>query len=92
VKAVFEDLFAFHNLTDTPTTTILYSGSSAGGIGVTHTIDWIKNLFFSKAKFWGNISQREGGRRGEIIEFYDVKLISLNFDLNNSVGSFSSFS
>jgi hypothetical protein len=53
VQAVVEDLIAFHNLTNEPTTTILYCGSSAGGVGVTHTIDWLKNLYFSQAKFWG---------------------------------------
>jgi hypothetical protein len=57
IKAVIEDLFSIHGLTNEPTTTILYAGSSAGGVGVTHTIDWLKGLFFSRAKFWGKIDQ-----------------------------------
>lgn len=53
VRAVIEDLLVFHNLKNDLTTTILYAGSSAGGVGITHTIDWIKNLFFSQAAFFG---------------------------------------
>lgn len=55
---MMEDLLAIRGLRNAPDVEILYVGSSSGGIGVLNTIDFVREHYFDRVKFFGGPTHR----------------------------------